>query len=136
MGTIKEHLTTIDNKEYSCKTFPATEGLVLLPKLIALMGDKVANLIFYTDDEQQKELVENPKTGIAIMVQISERAAENDGLLIIKEVLKYTRCKQCRVGDAEVEASVYETFDHHFAGAYGHLFKVFSWVARVSFENP
>ena len=136
MGVIKKHETIIDEKPYSCETFPATEGLIILPKLISLLGEDVANLIFTVDDEQIGGLLENPKVLAAMMVKISERAAENNGLLVLKDLLKYTRCSAVRVGDATLEASVWERFDSHFAGDYLHLFKVVSWVARASFGNP
>ena len=136
MGVIKEHTTVIDDKTYTCKTFPATEGLVILPKLIALLGQEVANLVFVTDDKQLDGLMEDPTVLGGVMVRISEKAIENDGLLQIKELLRYTACDKVQVGDAEIAASVYERFDTHFAGDYSHLFRVVTWVARMSFAAP
>lgn len=136
MGVITTHTTDIDGKPYSCKTFPASEGLVLLPKLISLLGEDVANLVFATSDDQLEGLMENRKVLSAMMVKIAEKASEDDGLLNLKELLKYTTCEKIKVGDAEISDSVYERFDTHFAGDYLHLFKVIGWVARASFANP
>jgi len=136
MGVVKTHTTVIDGKSYSCQTFPATEGLIILPKLLAMLGEEVANLVFATNDEQLDGLMDSPKVLAAMMVKISEKAAENDGLLVLKDLLKYTSCEQVKVGDAEIPQSVYDRFDSHFAGEYLHLFKVVGWVARASFGNP
>ena len=136
MGVIKEHTTVIDDKTYTCKTFPATEGLIILPKLISLLGEEIANLVFATDNKQLEELMNSPDVLIAMVVRISEKVAENDGLLYLKDLLKYTTCEQIKVGDAEIPGSVYERFDTHFAGEYLHMFKVVSWVARASFASP
>ena len=136
MGVIKEHSTVIDDKTYTCTTFPAGEGLVILPQLIALLGEEVANHDFATNDKQLDGLMDDPKVLGAMMVRISEKAAENDGLLYLKELLKYTACDQVQIGDAQIQASVYERFDDHFAGKYMHLFHVVTWVARMSFASP
>jgi hypothetical protein len=136
MGVIKEHTTVIDGKTYTCKTFPATEGLVILPKLISVLGEAVTNLVFGVDDAELAEAMSNPKIIGAMLVKISERVSENDGLLVLKELLAYTSCDQVKVGDAEINQSVYDRFDSHFAGDYMHLINVVSWVARASFGNP
>lgn len=136
MGVIATHTNTIDDKSYSCKTFPATEGLIILPKLITLLGEEVTNLVFGTDDDQLQELMGNPKVLGAMLVKISERVSEVDGLLVLKELLRYTTCEQVKVGEAEISASVYDRFDTHFAGDYMHLLQVVQWVARASFANP
>ena len=136
MGTIKTHTNVIDGKSYSCKTFPASEGLVILPKLITVLGEAVTNLVFGVEDDELAEAMSNPKIIGAMLVKISEGVAENDGLLVLRDLLKYTTCEQVQVGDAQIPQSVYERFDTHFAGEYMHLINVTTWVARASFGNP
>ena len=46
MSVVTKHETVIDGKSYSCETFPASEGLVVLPKLVSLLGEKVVDLVF------------------------------------------------------------------------------------------
>ena len=136
MGVVKTHEQVIDGKTYSCKTFPASEGLILLPKMLALLGEEVANLVFGLEDTDLETLMDDRKVVSAMLVRISERAAENDGLLILRDLMRYTECDKVRVGDADVRASVHERFDEHFAGEYGHLIRVAVWVGRASFANP
>ena len=136
MGTIKKHTTVLDGKPYTCETFPATEGLVIIPKLLALLGDDVANLIFSTDDAEIAELMGNTKVMAAMLMKISMRVSETDGLLVLRDLLQYTTCDKVQVGEAELTASVYERFDTHFAADYLHLIKVVQWVARASFASP
>lgn len=133
---LKTHTQEIDGLVYETKTFPATEGLVLLPRLIALLGEQVFNLVFATNEEQMGGLMADPTVMGAIMVRIAERAAENDGLLVCKDLLKYTTCDKVQIGDGVFPSSVHTHFDNHFAGNYGHLLKVCAWVARATFVNP
>jgi len=136
MGTIKTHESVIDDKTYFCKTFPASEGLILLPKMLSLLGEEVANLIFGLEDADLDGLLEDAKIVTQMIIRISERAAETDGLLVLRDLMRYTECDKVKVGDAEVRASVHERFDSHFAGDYGHLIRVAVWVGRASFANP
>lgn len=136
MGTITSHESVIDDKTYICKTFPASEALILLPKLMALLGEEVANLVFGTNKEELAQLMSEPKIITQLMIRVSERAADNDGLLLLRDLMKYTECDKIKVGDADVRGSVYERFDTHFAADYIHLLKVVAWVARASFANP
>lgn len=138
MGVIQEHRTEIDGRQYSTTTFPALEGLVLMPKILSLMSPSLAGLLFVTNEEQRKKLAENRDVLVASALEIASKAAENDGLTVIRDLLKYTRCLNGTVGDAKgtIEYSCFEKFNEHFAGDYIHLFKVGWWVGRVSFTNP
>lgn len=146
MATIKEHEAEIDGKLYRCKTFPASEGLVILPKLISLMGDKIANLVFAAGDEGIETLMADSKTMAAILVNIAERAEENDGLLVLRDLMKYTtfirRHREPKTPNdpnpkmVELPVPLTQSFDLHFAGEYLHLLNVAMWVGRASFGNP
>lgn len=136
MAQVQDHTTVIDGKTYTAKTFPALEGLVILPKLIALLGEDIANLVFATSEGQLDQLMNNPAVLTKMIVSIAEKAAQTDGLLVLHDLMKYVNCDQVKVGDAVVSASVYTKFNDHFAGDYLHMFKVVSWVARISFAKP
>jgi hypothetical protein len=137
MAKVRVHTEMIDGKTYHTKTFPATEGLVILPKLMALLGDSVVSLIFGVEGDQLDKLFADPKIVGAVIVDVAKRAADNDGFLVLRDLLKYTECDQCDIGgDAPIKGSVYEWFDRHFEGDYLHLLNVCVWVARVSFAKP
>jgi hypothetical protein len=133
---IKEYTEVIGGKTYRTKTLPATEGLLLLPRILSLLGEKVANVLLVSGDENQALLLDNPKVIAGVLMQIAERAAESGGLLAIKDTLRHTECDDVKVGDAVVKANVHERFDTHFAGDYRHLLEVFWWVARRNFIDP
>lgn len=140
MGIIKEHKTTINGTAYKCKTFPASEGLVILPKIISLVGDKVTNLMFGVGDEGIESLMEDKKVMMQIMVNIAERAEQNDGLLVLRDLMKYTTFTETFTDPATKEVngldrSVYDKFDEHFAADYMNLMNVAMWVGRASFAN-
>lgn len=132
----KTYTETLGGKTYTTKTLPATEGILLMPRVLALLGDKVAHLLLVTDDSQQEQLLADPKILGGILVNVAERAAETGGILVLKDSLKHTECDQVKVGEAELKANVHERFDEHFAGDYKHLFEVFWWVIRKNFIDP
>lgn len=140
MGAIKEHKFEIDGHRYKCRTFPASEGLVILPQIIALLGEEVANLIFGTGEEALAELLKNPKVYTAILIKISERAKEDDGFLVLKDLMRYTTYlrKHVEENGKEIvhEENVQDIFDTHFAADYLHLLNVAAEVARASFGGP
>jgi hypothetical protein len=138
VSLVGKHTTVIGGHEYVCETFPASEGLVLLPKLLALLGDDVAKLVFSTSEEQQAQIFGSADLLAGILVRVSERAAENNGLLLVRDCFARTKCTTGKVGDAVVEIDLGDVrrFDSHFAGKYGHLFEVFAWIVRLSFGSP
>ena len=134
MGTIKTHTTTIDGIQYTTKTFPAAEGLQLLPRLISLLGEQVLSL-FIAGRHDIEHLAETPEVLAAMLARIADNAKDG-GLLVFRDLLRYTEADKVSIGDTQVPGSVFEHFDEHFAGRYGHLLKVCLWVARVSFSEP
>lgn len=146
MATVKEHEQEIDGKLYRCKTFPASEGLVILPKIVSLLGDKVANLVFAAGEEGAQKLMDDRKIMTTVMVNIAERAEENDGLLVLRDLMRYTvyvRKHQEKPSQenpkpavVEIPEKVADNFDTHFAADYMHLLRVAMWVGRASFGNP
>ena len=138
MSIVAKHATVIGGHEYVTDTFPASEGLVLLPKLLALLGEDVARLVFSTSDEQQAQIFSSADLLAGILVKVSERAAANDGLLLVRDCFAHCRCTTGKIGEATVEIDLGDVrrFDAHFAGKYGHLFEVFAWIVRLSFGSP
>lgn len=136
MATIKEHTRDFSGTTYTTKTLAASRGLVIMPKLMALFGEALVGLFFATSDEDRETLLSDPKVLAAVISSIAEKAAETDGLLVVKDLLIDTHADRVRVGDAEVPASVHAHFDHHFSGRYRHLVEVAIWVGSCNFMAP
>lgn len=136
MGALKTHSETIDGILYTTTTMPAIEGLIIMPKLINLLGETGMTILMATSDEEKDALMENNEVKAALMSSIAERAADSDGLLVVKDLMKHTVCNKIKVGDNFVTDSVWENFDDHFAGRYQHLLDVALWVGRASFAAP
>jgi hypothetical protein len=130
------HQTVIDGIGYTTQTLPATKGLVILPKLLALFGEPVLKLFFVADEDQRAELLEDPATVAAILHEVARSAAEDNGLLVVKDLMVSTSSDKCRLSEdaaADIEGSVHTHFDTHFQGRYGHLVQVAMWVASSNF---
>ena len=135
MAITREHTKTIDGIQYITQTLPASDGLKIMPQLVALLGDSLVGLIFATDEKQRDGLLQDPKVLAALITGIATTAAESEvgGLLVLRDLLRTTECDQVAIGDAAVPGSVYTHFDLHFAGRYKHLVEVAMWVGRVNF---
>lgn len=133
MATIAQHTKLIDGTTYTTRTLPATEGLRILPRLIALFGEPVLKLMFTAEGDERGALLREPKVLAAVLHGMAENASETDGLLAVKDLLKATTADKVRIGEAEVEESIHTHFDTHFAGRYTHLATVAMWVASVNF---
>lgn len=136
MGVTSDITTTIGGVKYATKLFPATEGLVLAPRVIALFGKDILELFMATDEEQTEELLGMPSVTAAMLASMAETASkdrEGGGWLVMRELMRYVTADKVRIGEAEVDGSVFEHFDLHFAGRYQHLLEVAMWAARAGF---
>lgn len=133
---MNEHIKLIDGITYTTRTLPATTGLVILPKLIALFGEPVLKIMFSTDGEERGALLSDPKIMAAVLHAMASNAADTDGLLVIKDLFRATSADKVKIGTTEVDDSVYTHFDTHFAGRYMHLATVSMWVASCNFAAP
>jgi hypothetical protein len=138
MGVVSDKTATIDGINYSTKTLPASEGLKLAPKLISLFGEDVLSLFAATsDDDKAERLLERPEVLGAVLTNMAERATDSDdGWLVLKELMRYTKSDRVRIGEVEGPGSVYDHFDTHFAGRYQHLLQVAMWAAMAGFGGP
>lgn len=137
-AVVAEHETTIAGIQYKMKELPASEGLVIMPKLISLFGQPILKMLLSTSDAEQEEMFENKAVLAGIITQVSERAvAAEAGLLILRDLMVGVTADKVRISpDATVEGSVREHFDTHFARRYMHLVEVAMWVAKVNFIEP
>jgi hypothetical protein len=126
----------VDGRTYTTTLLPATQALVLMPKLIALFGKELTSLLLAAKDANIEALLDDPETLGAVVTTIAKNAAENNGLLLLHELMRHTTTKIVLAGGSQVEASVFDNFDTHFAGDYLHLINVAVQVARASFIKP
>lgn len=138
MGIVRNHETEIDGIAYKTTTLPASVGLSVMPRLVALLGDKILPLLFEVGGEGIEALFKDPKVIGTLISNIADRAATKmsageDPMGVLRDLLLKTTADKVRVGSAEVEGSVYKSFDSHFAGDYRHLIAVVGWVGGVNF---
>jgi hypothetical protein len=126
----------VGGREYKTTLLTARAGLVMMPKIIALFGREVTTLFLASGDEKAGALLKNPEVQAAMLDTVGKNAADNDGLLVLHELMRHTTYRATLAGGNEVDASVYECFDELFAGDYLVLFTVAMEVARASFVKP
>jgi hypothetical protein len=132
---------------------PATEALVLLPKIVTLLGRDIATLLLQTAStpapadpdapadapavSMLAKLLSDPEVTVSMFCTVCTNAVEvGNGMLLLREILRRTTCKQVRVSNGVMELSVYDAFDEHFAGELSHLLRVAIHAARASFTKP
>ena len=126
----------VNGRDYKTTLLPARAGLILMPKIIALLGRENTTIMLAAGEKGLAKLLANPETMGAMLHEISTKATEDNGLLLLHEVMRHTTCKQIQASESVVEASVYDNFDTHFAGDYLDLFTVAIHAARASFTKP
>ena len=134
MGVVSEHTHTLDGVTYTCTTFPAAEGLEILPRLLSLFGGRVVQLALQAGEEGLEHMMSQPEVLSAIITEAAKAGADNpDGWSVLKDLLVHTTADKVRIGDNEIAGSVHAHFDSHFTGRLMHLIKVSVWVATKSF---
>lgn len=142
MGVVEDKTTKIDGINYTTTKFAATDGIIIAPMLVALLGEKLMALLFSIGGEGVEALHENPRVIGPILanigLQIAKRRAdgEENPAEVLKDMLQQTTCDAIRIGSTTVKGNVHEHFDTHFAGEYGHLIKVVAWVGSINFMKP
>lgn len=138
MASIKPHTTTIDGRRYRTTTFSAMAGLDLLPRVLAVLPPSIADLMLGVSDDDFAKIGGSRDTLHEMLKSVARYAANTGGLAIVKETLRETVCENGRTGDVETEVALSGDveFGRHFAADYVHLFHVWWWVVRCSFDKP
>lgn len=123
-----------DGVEYTTRTLTTSDGLVLLPKIIALFGEPVLKLIMLNPDDRSEYL--SDKMIMATILHNVAKNAMNGELLVLRDLFKQTECAACRIGESEAPGNLAKEFDTHFQGRLAHLVEVAFWVATVNFIDP
>lgn len=135
-ATVTKHHKKIGDITYEVNILTASEGLVIFPKLVALFGTPLLKLVLGTSEKERKEAFSNSDVMAAALNNLATNAAENDGLLVLRDLMKGVAADKVRISEeAIVAGSVSDNFDTHFAGNYMHLFEVAFWVAQVNFTK-
>jgi len=127
---------TVNGRDYTTRLLPASDALVLMPKIVKLMGRQVFMIFMATSETGLAALLADRETLGSIIFTICENAADNDGLLLLREMMRYTTCKQIQLANSQIEASVFDNFDQHFAGDLLDLGTTAIHVGRASFTKP
>ncbi len=138
MGYVKAHSKTIDGVTYTATTLPATQGLAIFPRLVALLGEQGVALLFGAGAESFGNMMEDPKVVGALVTHIAKGITNAGGQPtdVLRDIMATCSADKCRMGDTEVQASVFEHFDEHFSGDYMHLLKVVGWIGQINFMKP
>ena len=117
----------IDGLTYTSTKMPASTGLEIWPRLIALVGST-----------QLKRIATSDGLDIgATLVSFSQQAM-NDGLLpLCLDLLGNVQCGALRLpGAANQSGPVAPHFDQHFSGEYEHLLKVCAFAVVHNLRGP
>jgi|GEM_PF-5537164 len=134
MSVVREHTQEIDGITYTCRTFPASEAVKILPRLIALFGARVVQIAMQAGPDQLEHYMAQPEILAAIVTEAAKAGAEDpEGWIVLKDLMANVTADKIRIGTSEVPGSASTHFDDHFTGRLMHLVKVAVWVATKSF---
>lgn len=138
MGIVQNHTTTIDGITYTTRTFPASEGLVLIGQIVTVLGQRALDLLMAHNDKSTSEILADPKILGALAITAAQGSEKLPGGLpgFCRDLLKYTEADRVQIGEAQGKGNLVTHFDTHFAGRYKHLMDVCIFVMRVGFANP
>jgi hypothetical protein len=106
---------TIDGTKYTVTLFPAGPGFQLLFELKNVLGDSMGAVL-----GQEAE---------SIITKIGGTLSKEEILNLVVRLLELT------LVEGRVQPIDKAFFDSHFAGKYGHLMKVLSFVVEVNFSD-
>lgn len=137
---------TVKGREYTTTLLPASESLVLLPRIITLLGKELTQLLLATDNKPPapgvksplEVLLADPEVMAATFHTICTNAMKQggDGLLLLRDIVRHTTCKHVQLAESIGEAPLIDAFDEHFAGELMDLMLVCIYAARASFTKP
>lgn len=106
----------IDGLTYTRTKLPCGDGLDLLPRVVALLGNGLASMLTTGSDDLSD-------LGIDVLVAVAERAMRDGLEPVCRTLLARTKCDKLRPDGAK-GGDVLPVFDAHFSGEYVHLLKV------------
>jgi len=114
----------IDGLMYTSSKLPATVGLDVWPRVLAMFGPPVVRAMALGDDEMD----------LSALMGIAERASQSGVTLLIRDLLQRMDCG-C-LYTSKKPGKVLSDFDEHFAGEYMHLLKVVAFSIAHNLRGP
>jgi hypothetical protein len=114
---IQTQQIVVDGATYSVTQFSATKGMKLLTRLTKILGEPMS--VFMSDENADAQKV----LPVAIAA-LSERLEEDMVVQTVKELMDGVRDS-----DGPIQ------FDTHFAGKFGHLFKLLAKILEVQYGD-
>lgn len=145
------HTATIDGVTYQAEAWPTTLALQMAARLVDIFGSAgIAMLSHGFAPDKIPALAEGDKDPRLSMVYLLQSMANidaehnRDSTGFIRECMRRVTADHVRIGNVDTAAghvvtpagvtNVFQHYDTHFAGRYGHLYNVLAWVTRVSFS--
>ena len=119
----------IDGVKYFTTQYPATKGHKLLIRLVKMLGKSVTSAMSVAGENILDAKINGELIGAAIE-PLLESLDENTADKLVKDILETTD-----VIDEKGKTSLLTAFDVHFAGRYGHLYKVLKEVLAFQYGN-
>lgn len=107
----------VDGQSYSVTQFSASKGMKLLTRLVKILGEPMASFLSNPDAEAEGAFQ-------MALGSLSEKLDEDVVLNTVKELID---CLSTSEGPIQ--------FDTHFAGRFGHLFKVIGEVLKFQYGD-
>ena len=107
----------VDGESYKVTQFSASKGMKLLTRLIKILGEPMASFFSNPDAEQEMAFQ-------VALAALSDKLDEDVVLATVKELID-----SLSDGDGQI------SFDTHFAGRFGHLFKVLGKILEVQYGD-
>lgn len=127
---------TVAGRVYTTRLLPASEALVMLPKVVALLGNKIVELLFMSGEDDLATMFARPEVQAGILHNLSERAESKNGLLLLRDLTRHTTLRTTSPDGTEAEIPLLDIYDDHFAGELMAAFHVAINAGRASFTKP
>lgn len=107
----------VDGQKYNVTQFSASKGMKLLTRLVKILGEPMASFLSNPDAQQEQAFQ-------VALGSLSDKLDEDVVLNTVKELVDSVSTSEGPI-----------QFDLHFAGRFGHLFKVLGEVLKIQYGD-
>lgn len=115
----------IDGLMYTSSKLPASIGLELWPRVMALFGSAMTKAIATGETED---------VGAQALLSVLDRVVDDGLLPLIRDLMQRIQCN--KLYTTQQPGSVLSDFDEHFAGEYMHMMKVAAFALMHNLKGP
>lgn len=115
----------IDGLMYTSSKLPASIGLELWPRVMALFGSAVTKAVATGDTED---------VGAQALLSVLDRAMDDGLLPLVRDLMQRVQCN--KLYTTQQPGAVLSDFDEHFAGEYIHMLKVAAFAVMHNLKGP